>query len=178
MIPASPATDSTFGITVTSRKPIKSNRYSALTEFERFWGKVLIGDGCWEWIGAKSDGYGHFVADGRCTFQAHRFSYELFIGHVPEGLILDHLCRNRACVRPDHLEPVTQYTNKLRGYRPTKPTCDRGHLYSYRSSRGKRVCRECNYLTKAIRRGRMPGPARPRSNSPLSPSQIDKRSLQ
>jgi hypothetical protein len=74
-------------------------------------------DGCWEWTSTRmSAGYGQMWDGTRGRTQgAHRLFYEAFIGPIPEGLELDHLCRNRACVRPDHLEPVTRRENLLRG---------------------------------------------------------------
>mgnify|MGYP001608583411 CR=1 FL=1 len=81
---------------------------------ERFWAKVLVGDGCWDWQASKTPGgYGSFRAADR-TVCAHRFSYELLVGPIPEGLDLDHLCRNKGCVNPEHLEPVTRRENMLR----------------------------------------------------------------
>lgn len=84
---------------------------------ERFTAKVAPrADGCWIWTAAvdKTTGYGKFHADGH-TVNAHRFAYETFVGPVPAGLDLDHLCRVRSCVKPAHLEPVTRRENLMRG---------------------------------------------------------------
>jgi len=90
-------------------------------------------EGCWEWTGyIAKNGYAIFrLPDKRTT--AHRAAYELLVGPIPEGLTLDHLCYNRRCVNPAHLEPVTQRENTLRSPRTqatknaTKTHCKRGH---------------------------------------------------
>ena len=85
---------------------------------ERVWKFIEIPKnpkGCWIWIGCIGrDGYGQFMIYYR-HFKAHRFVYEYLLGEIPKGLTLDHLCRNRACVNPDHLEPVTLKKNLSRG---------------------------------------------------------------
>jgi hypothetical protein len=81
----------------------------------RFWSYVEKGDDCWEWTGARNRGYGYGklrVADRFVL--AHRYAYELLVGPIPEGLDLDHLCRNIICVNPGHLEPVTVAENNRR----------------------------------------------------------------
>lgn len=95
----------------------------SLREAERFWSKVTVVDdatSCWLWQAyISTNGYGEFRRefDGERypLVKAHRWAYEYVIGPVPDGLDLDHLCRTRACVRPDHLEPVSRSENLRRG---------------------------------------------------------------
>lgn len=78
---------------------------------ERFWSKVQRGSSCWEWNACKlQSGYGSFKWNGRAR-PAHVVSYEITHGPVPKGMILDHICRVRSCVRPSHLRPVTDKQN-------------------------------------------------------------------
>lgn len=112
--------------------------------------------GCWEWQGSVSSaGYGYL---GRTL--AHRRSYELFVGSIPDGLVLDHLCRNAACVNPDHLEPVTQRENVRRGLKGEMLTiCKNGHPYdlenTYRRKNGQRDCRACKRERERDRQRRL-----------------------
>ena len=121
---------------------------------DRFWPKVRLDiAGCWLWQGAiGSDGYGRIRGDDGITKRPHRVAWELAVGPIPDGLQLDHLCRVRACVRPSHLEVVTNRENTLRGTSPIADharatECGRGHVYSdattaYTRS-GKRRCLIC-----------------------------------
>lgn len=115
---------------------------------QRFWDKVEFAeDGCWVWIGAKiSNGYGRFKWQGR-MYLAHRVSYLILVGPIPEELVIDHLCRVRHCVNPDHMELVTFLENVQRGERATMTHCDRGHLFDERNthyrSGGRRRCLAC-----------------------------------
>lgn len=114
-----------------------------------FWAKVQFTGFCWLWTGSSRDGYGQ-VKRFRRLHQAHRFAYELLVGQIPDGLELDHLCRIRACVNPDHLDPVTHPENYWRSpiVCGQRDRCPRGHLYSGDNlyvlpGSGGRVCREC-----------------------------------
>lgn len=125
---------------------------------ERFWFKVS-GDSfetCWEWMGKldhSGKGYGTTTIDGK-TIGAHRYAYERLIAEIPEGLDLDHICRNTACVNPWHLEPVTRKVNLHRSPRSqatlnsAKVQCKRGHPFTegntyWRNDGTKRECRTC-----------------------------------
>ena len=106
--------------------------------------------GCWVWFGAKNnEGYGCFRWNNHWGL-AHRFSYEQVKGKIPTGLEIDHLCRNRRCVRPHHLEAVTHQVNALRGeslsaIHAKKKVCPRGHRYTFlqEKHRLKRICKTC-----------------------------------
>jgi hypothetical protein len=115
----------------------------------RFWAKVAIGD-CWEWTGAKSNGYGVAWVDGHLQ-RPHRVVYEGLVAPVPAGMDLDHLCRNRSCVNPDHLEVVTRRENVRRGSRHAQPkqACPQGHPYDDTNTYlydGRRYCRACHLV--------------------------------
>lgn len=118
----------------------------------RFWTKVEASpDGCWLWVAGKtSTGYGAYTVDDT-NKRAHRVSFEALVGEIPDGLVLDHLCRVRACVNPRHLEPVTHRTNILRGEAQAallvlRTRCIRGHEFTPANTRmdgSKRRCRAC-----------------------------------
>ena len=133
---------------------------------QRFEDKVFYPDGplgCWEWMGARNaDGYGQLVFCGR-WFKAHRFFYEVLVGAVPQGLEIDHLCRNRACVNPDHMETVTHQENIRRGdqinkgWERYKTHCPKGHAYTEdnlvkQGLSNKRKCKTCHREKARINR--------------------------
>jgi len=137
--------------------------YVRPTSEELFWAKVdkngpipdyapHLGP-CWIWTRGLSNGYGSWAYGPKADpirGGAHRYSYEISVGPIPEGLDLDHLCRIPACVNPTHLEPVTSAENTRRGTRHNlHPYCRYGHPYDEANtyivpSTGARQCRECN----------------------------------
>lgn len=141
-----------------------------MTEVDRFANKIALTDsGCIEWLGGiAGSGYGHFHTTQTPTEKArdvyaHRWSYEHHFGAIPNGLHLDHLCRNRKCVNPDHLEPVTHRENTLRGVgfaaaNAVKTHCAHHHEYTpdntYIDGKGYRHCRTCRRRVDRERRPR------------------------
>lgn len=121
---------------------------------ERFWPKVRMTHTCWVWTASTRDGeYGQFRDDDQAKVFAHRWAYEWFVGPIPAGLTIDHLCRNPRCVNPAHLEPVTSKINTLRGntlaaVNARLTACRRGHPFdaanTHVNARGSRVCLACN----------------------------------
>lgn len=127
------------------------NRSPRGSAIERFSDKYFVDEktDCWMWTGSKRpSGYGTFSPtrdDPQC---AHRWSYEHFVGPIPDGLEIDHLCRVPSCVNPAHLEPVTRRENARRaGLHHRKSACNNGHPFSpentLRQSSGGRGCRHC-----------------------------------
>lgn len=130
--------------------------YIIRTALDRFADKIALTDsGCIEWIAStQGEGYGQFFRGGRTgpgqhgKIAAHRWSYEYHVGPIPNGLEIDHLCRNRLCVNPEHLEPVTSQENISRSHgNGSKTHCPQGHAYddanTYVSPAGTRFCRKC-----------------------------------
>ncbi|MCH9037475.1 MAG: HNH endonuclease [Chloroflexi bacterium] len=124
-----------------------------MKQMQRFWKKVRVrDDSCWEWLAHISpEGYGRFTFN-RSFGYAHRFAYETFIGHIPSGMDIDHLCQNKWCVNPNHLEPVSRQTNAQRGntgiHQRMKTHCPKGHPYDEQNTyrppgKQQRQCRAC-----------------------------------
>jgi len=127
---------------------------------DRFWGKVEKTDTCWLWTaGRDGNGYGVAILGSRTDgtyrhVKAHRHSYELLVGPIPEGLHIDHLCRVRHCVNPAHLEPVTQRENILRGESVSARAARQTHCKNLhalvpenlikRANRNGRECKICH----------------------------------
>ena len=135
-----------------------------ISDLERFLQNIEVQpNGCWLWIGPlDKDGYarqwriGSHTDGSRGVIKPHRFAYEQFIGPIPEGLVIDHLCRNRPCCNPWHLEPVTTRENTQRGWRKNKAHCKHGHPLRGDNliihPNGWRNCRKCvNRLQKEHR---------------------------
>ena len=114
----------------------------------------ILPNGCWQWNSSLSPrGYPRFTVRDK-TFPAHRFFYEFYHStKIPTDMALDHLCKNTACVNPQHLEVVTSGVNTRRAILKTE--CKRGHPLSgdnlYLSPNGNRQCRACNQLNKSYR---------------------------
>ena len=141
----------------------RHGRLEPPTEQERFWARVDVGHplGCWMWD--NESGYGRFKTTAKNDL-AHRYAYELLVGPIPDGLHIDHLCRNPQCVNPDHLEPVTMRENLMRAHSPiklnaAKKACLRGHPFDEQNTLidcdGYRQCRTCRRLRQRARRAKL-----------------------
>jgi hypothetical protein len=112
------------------------------------WRRFEDVSGCWVWTGPiEKDGYGTVRIAGK-KIRVHRLVYTLLVGDIPDGLVLDHLCRVRACANPAHLDPVTFAVNSARNSHSLKTECFRGHPFTpentYVRYGTQRTCRTCN----------------------------------
>jgi hypothetical protein len=123
---------------------------------------IVLENDCWEWQAASTGaGYGVMFYEGRMQM-AYRVAYQLIVGPIPAGLVMDHLCRNPRCVNPAHVEPVTQRENVRRGLGGGLTThCPAGHAYTtentyvFTNERGMmRKCRACHRERERLRRAR------------------------
>lgn len=122
---------------------------------DRLLSRIVKNDGCWIWTGAvTTSGYGRIGLPRHGTDLVHRVSYKIFKGPIPQGLHIDHLCMNRLCCNPDHLEAVTQAENNRRenSHRwQGNNHCRRGHIFTNQNTgyrRGFRYCRICHCARK------------------------------
>lgn len=152
------------------------------SNIDSFWQRVEKVEltGCWLWTSRiTKNGYGtwSYTDDGKtCTDYVHRLAYELLVGPIPDGLVLDHLCKVRFCCAPAHLEPVPQKENVRRGraakpnaVRQPRPThCPQGHEHNDESTlvraSGQRDCRVCTRERMRARRESLPRKPRPRKS--------------
>lgn len=123
---------------------------------ERLWAGTVKTETCWLWTGSRRKAYGRLRVQGRVV-SVHRFAYELLVGPIPDGLTIDHLCRQTLCIRPDHLEPVTAAENLRRENEALRrEACVNGHEFTDENSGwttdGNRRCRACARIRAAANR--------------------------
>lgn len=146
------------------------NETPTAADVDRLWKSVRKTNDCWLWTGAlDTRGYGQIKVAGR-LWMVHRVVYELAVVRLAGDLVVDHLCRVPTCVRPDHLEPVTNRENTLRGTNfiaenAAKTHCPQGHAYdeanTIRERSGRRRCHTCKLAVQARGRTKRKSRAKP-----------------
>jgi hypothetical protein len=142
-----------------------------LPEEDRFWRFVDASGDCWEWTGAlHPSGYGYFTGKKAKNWRAHRFAWAHLVGPIPTGMTIDHVCRNKRCVNPDHFELVTAEENNRRSgsfsaVNARKTHCVRGHEFTpentyvqYNKGKPGRLCKKCTRTYQNARRNGLPLP--------------------
>jgi hypothetical protein len=160
--------DRTINSIYARANQFKMKKVYRISEIDRFMDKIVISTKvfnntpCWEWVGAKGWKYYGTLKINHANQMAHRWAYEYFIGNIPDGHEIDHLCRNRSCVNAMHLEAVTAKENILRGEgacanNARKTHCKCGHEFNLENTRytkkGTRYCVICRniYNRKGIK---------------------------
>lgn len=131
---------------------LPTNEFCGVHPLIRLWNRIVVDEhGCWVWTGSGNGaGYGRISVGGHRRY-THRFAYEAYVGPIPEGYDIDHLCRNPACCNPDHLEAVTHGENVARGNRGARElVCKRGHW----KQPGGGDCMECDAERNRAKRKR------------------------
>ena len=138
---------------ISNRKGIGQDIKSIMRRFNQ--GYIIAKNGCWDWQGyVDKTGYAGFLVNHK-RLLVHRFSYEIFNGHIPNGITVDHICKNRKCVNPWHLDLTTRFENVQRGANKIaqnagKLNCPQGHSYSgenlYVTKKGFRQCKTCQKI--------------------------------
>jgi hypothetical protein len=155
-----------------------------MEDHSKFLSKISIDveSKCWIWGGYRTRGHGAFSVGGS-IYKAHRISWEIFIGRLTYGLVIDHMCRNRACVNPKHLREVTNRVNctennlSIPALNKIKSHCKNGHLFcnlnSYKTSDGYRRCKICS--TESRKKYRANPQCRERLNARLNKEELNRK---
>ncbi len=139
-----------------------TGRFAGYTVEERLRRNHIVENGCWRWTGSHGPkGYGFISTSGR-TRAVHRVAYEIWNGPIPDGLEIDHECRVRDCINPEHLRAMTHRENVRRAVRSRRTHCRRGHRYTDKTAKIRvrngteyRDCRPCRHLQEVARKKRV-----------------------